>query len=315
MSYALKKYRSSTPFISFNPRGLNLPRVPLFGLAGSGKTVFTGGLLMANEDKANYGTNFFTDCDEGGSDIRLAADQLKIGRFPDKTPKGLLFESVIYFKWKLYRGLKWVEVCAPIIDPSGEDIKEIIDKYNNKMYTPNLNVKSDLSNLQKYILDCDAAILIMDVTRAKGVFDKGLSVDATYKGNPDREAARVLEAMMNYKAKEKHSRKLKRVFIGLTKADAIKDYLPPHMNLEDEEGRKEFVARCFPHTWSKLMYRNIPSVVLPVWFYVLKDEEDQPVLWEDDQTPVIAMDANTGRPHYSFGTFHIVSEWLKSVAR
>ncbi len=318
MSELRRQVRPEQP-ISFSTRDLKLPLVPLFGLAGSGKTAFAGGWILSSEDKANYGTDFFCDVDEGGSDIRLAVYNLKIGKFPSKTPKGQLFEAIIYFKWKQLGGLMWTEVCAPVIDPAGEDVKEIIDKYNNKMYSPTLDTRKDLNMLQKYILDCDAAILIMDVTKAKGIFEKGQSVDTTYKGNPDTESARILEAMMNYKASDRHSRKLRGVFIGLTKADAIREYLPPSMNLETVDGRKEFMSRCFNHTYSKLSYPRrgypggIPHEVVPIWFHVPKDDKDEPLLWDDDGTPMIAMDETIGRPHYSYGSFDVASNWLKKV--
>lgn len=312
MTERIRKYIPSQ-IIPFNaPRGMTMPRVPLFAPSGAGKTAFAGGWILAEQDKANYGKDFFTDVDEGGSDIRLAVDNLKIGRFPEKTPKDELFEAITYFKWRELGGLRWVEVCAPVIDPSGENVREIIDFYNNRMYTPNPKVAKELNWLHKYILDCDAAILILDATKAKGVFEKGLSIDVSYKGNPDTEAARVLEAMMNYKAQNKGSRKLRGALVAITKVDAIKDYLPPKMNLETDDGIREFLARCFNHTYSKLMYRRIAFDALPFWFDV-KEEDDKPVVWEDDGKPMIAMDEATGRPHYSYGSFDRATQWLKRI--
>ncbi len=295
-----------------DPEDSTLPRVPLSGLAGCGKTMFAAGWLLNSQDKANYGKDIFNDVDEGQSDIRLSVDLLKSGHFAPKTPLGTAYQAILYWKRRQLYGLKWDEICSPVIDPSGEEWKALIDQYAKKMYERTAKVKKDLTWLQKYVIDCDAVILIMDSTKAKGVFKEGYE---DVRNNPDTESARILEAMLNYKADPaNHARPLKGVLLAMTKYDAIRDYLPHDLRLENEDSRMDFLKRCFNHTWSKINYRRIPNVlVLPFWFAVEKDENDKVVQW-DDGSPKISINEVTGRPYMSDGSFDLATEWMWKLA-
>lgn len=295
-------------------RGLKLPRIGLFGMMGSGKTSFAGGLLLRSEDMANYGKNYYTDVDEGDSDIRLATDNLKIGKFPEKTPTSRIFEAHLFFKWVQKMGpLKYhtTEICVPVIDMSGETCRDLINEYNTQMYVPSSKARQDLSDLHKYVLDVDAVILILDITKAKGLFRDGLSIESYDGMDPDTEGARLLEGIMRYKAINKGVRKLQKVLVGLTKYDVVKDYLPPTMDLETAEGRAQFMARCFNHTYSKLGYHQKDLEIMPIWFDLEKKNGE--IQYWSPNAPKIALNPRTGRAFYSDGSFEHIIGWLKSI--
>jgi hypothetical protein len=108
-------------------------RVVFVGTRGSGKTTALGCIALTCDLLSQRDGKFSHFIHERTSGIRQIPSDLCMGRFPEPTPPGLIYEADIHLRWRYPFGER--NVTLPFCETAGEDIKNLIGKYTTNVYS------------------------------------------------------------------------------------------------------------------------------------------------------------------------------------
>jgi len=301
----------------------NLPykyksRFAMLGTVGSGKSTVAAGIILTAQTLSGDWPDFYCQVIESNSDILLDASNLRRGRFPGKTnpyqPHPV--ESGILLIWGGVLGEKKVQV--PICDIAGEDVQQMIRQSRRTLGPESFNANVQLLN---YIRDADAFLLCVPASRALMFYDdeqieREPSAD-TEVGDPDVPVARILNDVINYKAKTR-GKPINAIGVIITKWDLIAPYAARYgMDLYDPtgEGLTQFMKVCFPATAMTLKPYIDKSKVkfFPSHFQVQRDSDGIVKRWGGGGDRIDVIQERTV-PRYREQSYVNLFEWLRSFA-
>jgi len=300
-------------------------RFSLLGTVGAGKTTVGGGLLISAQTLSSMMPEFRCRVLEGSSGIRVAASNLRRGRFPPKTPANLPSapEAGLLLYWGGLFGEKKVQI--PFCDISGERVQQVIQKYGEGMY-PTEEAYDELSMLMRYIYDADGLILVIPASRAL-IFTDDRKVEAEPTGiaeDPDVNLARILESVFEYK-EETGSKKLKAILAIITKWDLLQPYAKSKkMDIQDPtgEGLQNFMDIAFPDTMMSLKAYGLENVrFFPSYFKVKREtveingkKQVRLAKWSDGGDRIEMHEKILRMPKFPERTYKNMFDCLKNLA-
>lgn len=272
-------------------------RFSLIGTVGSGKTTICANLLVTAQTKSNEEPNFYCRVIEHKSNIRVAASNLRHGKFPPKTiPTGSsTYESGLELRWKTrWGGEKYVHI--PIIDVAGEDIQYMLEDYNMEEDTSDKIDYNRLKDLIHYIKESEGFIIVLPAPRAFiGANTQIEPEPEDLAADPDVNLSRLLEQIINYK-REHRGKAIKFIAVVITKYDLFQNYANKNrMNLYEQGGIENFMRTFFPDTNMQLKYYKDKNLVkfYPSYVTVEYNEKGETLYWNAPDsdfhgTPVVA---------------------------
>jgi hypothetical protein len=309
-------------------------RVALIAPPAAGKTTTVSGLFMRANKKV--GETLHTDAPfkcrmlEGGSNIHQDVSDLSDGIFPAKTQTylgfrsspGLLLEQLKYaavsipFTGKFFnrtdlrpRKEMWHKMLRiSINDLPGETLSQVMWQVRAKTGPQQQIIRDTIGNAIQEMRSCQAFIFILKASLARGL---GLPLeterDPTVSRDPDVNLVRMLEDIVNYKAK--HGEQIKAAYIVISAWDKLqpraekmgfdlfaKDLVKRQTDLE------KFVEKCFPQFFGTLHSSGIKNInYYPTFFQTETNEKCEELLF-DDTLEYRAPDGSIGvknikRPH------------------
>jgi len=264
MSQILKTAKDllSIPQLKISPQEER--KASVFGMAQSGKTTILGLLEIVCIEYANK-TNepgstskFYSLIVERTSGIRQVAGELRQGMFPERTPADRTFEADYLMRFGTTIGEK--QIRLPFCETGGEAFTSMLERFGKGQYDID-PMMSDADLIYDYVLNTDAVILILPVTRPIGLEQEiGAPLNL-----PDVNAARLLSGIFGYKMEDQKSnplhRKIRGVGVFLTKTDAALKFLASkHIDLKTKKGVHAFMARYFPETYATLSWYGLKNV-------------------------------------------------------
>jgi len=239
-------------------------RASVFGMQQAGKTTVLGLLEImcinyaTETNKPGNRNKFYSLIVERSSGIRQVAGELREGMFPERTPANRTFEADYLMRWGSKVGEK--QIRLPFCETGGEAFTQMLERWGNGQYA----IKPDMEEADlifDYILNTDAIILILPITRPLGLEEEiGAPLNL-----PDVNAARLLSGIFGYKMEDERtnpmSRPIRGVAVFLTKHDAAEKVLASsHINLETKEGLHVFMSKYFPETYATLSWYGLDNV-------------------------------------------------------
>lgn len=284
------------------------------GTLGSSKTTALGCLsLTADVLSAEVG-NFKHFINEKSSGICQVPADLCIGKFPEPTPSGSVYEADIYMTRAGTFGDK--TICIPVGETSGEDIENLIGPYKKKVYeqAPTWTQAEGMANT---VVNSNGFIVILPVNRAT---IPGLPLmeeePSSLYGNPDVNLKRILTAIFSYKMNNKSAPPIDGIAVLLAKYDTISDHLTKGgMDLYNDIGAKKFLTTYFRQTSGALKWFGLEKVkFFPVHVNVKKFKDDKGkvgfVKRRDGKGYDIELDYNRNLPKYSEQSYKKLIYWL-----
>jgi len=241
-------------------------RASVFGMQQAGKTTVLGLLEImcinyANEtNRPGSKSKFYSLIVERSSGIRQVAGELRQGMFPIRTPADRTFEADYLMRWGGKIGRK--QIRLPFCETGGEAFTNMLGRWGKGQYAINPDMEeADL--IFDYILNTDAVILILAITRPLGL-EKEIGAPLNL---PDVNAARLLSGIFGYKMEDEKKnpmgyRPIRGVAVFLTKHDAAERILVTneHINLDTKEGLYMFMSKYFPETYATLSWYGLENV-------------------------------------------------------
>ena len=240
-------------------------RASVFGMQQAGKTTVLGLLEImcinyANEtNRPGSKSKFYSLIVERSSGMRQVAGELRQGMFPERTPANRTFEADYLMRWGGKIGQK--QIRLPFCETGGEAFTGMLERWGNGQYA----IKPDMEEADlifDYILNTDAVILILAITRPLGLETEiGAPLNL-----PDVNAARLLSGIFGYKMEDEKKnpmgyRPIRGVGVFLTKHDAAERILAnSHINLDTKEGLYMFMSKYFPETYATLSWYGLENV-------------------------------------------------------
>ncbi len=237
----------------------------VFGMQQAGKTTVLGLLECvcinyANEtNRPGSRSKFYSLIVERSSGIRQVAGELRQGMFPERTPANRTFEADYLMRWGSKIGQK--QIRLPFCETGGEAFTAMLQRWGKGQYA----IKPDMEEADlifDYILNTDAIILILAITRPLGLETEiGAPLNL-----PDVNAARLLSGIFGYKMEDERKnpmgyRPIRGVAVFLTKYDAAERVLAnSHINLNTKEGLHMFMSKYFPETYATLSWYGLDNV-------------------------------------------------------
>lgn len=230
----------------------------------SGKTTTLGLLEIvcinyaAETNKPGSKKKFYSLIVERSSGIRQVAGELRQGMFPERTPADKTFEADYIMRFGGRIGEK--QIRLPFCETGGEAFTEMLERWGSGQYM----IKPDMEDSElifDYVLNTDAIILILPITRPLGL-EKEIGAPLNL---PDVNAARLLSGIFGYKMEDEKRnpmyRPIRGVAVFLTKLDAAEKTLANnHINLKTKEGLHTFLSRYFPETYATLSWYGLENV-------------------------------------------------------
>ena len=192
--------------------------------------------------------------------------------FPERTPANRTFEADYLMRWGGKIGQK--QIRLPFCETGGEAFTKMLERWGKGQYAINPDMEeADL--IFDYILNTDAIILILPITRPLGLETEiGAPLNL-----PDVNAARLMSGIFGYKEEDEKTnamyRPIRGVAVFLTKYDAAKKVLlNSHINLETKEGLHVFMTRYFPETYATLSWYGLENVRFWCTGLTIESEKD-----------------------------------------
>lgn len=287
-------------------------RISLLGTTASGKSAHIGGLVKAAERRVSKTAN--TDYPfrclilEGSTNIIDDVARLRAGHFPPKTEAyqqfaseaGLLLEWRHTMKLGPIKQTLWTKrLQVPICDLAGEDLAQVIRQVRHKGALGEM-ARNQVRQLISYVRQSDGYIVVIKATRAQGLgelFEPEPEVGDPKKTGlskyPDANLVRMLYDIINYKH-EHPERPIKGVSVVVTAWDGLapvakeieqitgNTFDPLNLNIGQRDIEK-FIYACFPSTHAAIKSLGIPNVqYFPSFFEIERNEQKQPICWEDE---------------------------------
>jgi len=239
-------------------------RASVFGMQQSGKTTILGLLEIVcinyacETNTPRSKTKFYSLIIERSSGIRQVAGELRQGMFPERTPADRTFEADFLMRFGSVIGEK--QIRLPFCETGGEAFTAMLERFGKGQYDID-PMMEDAGLIYDYVLNTDAVILILPVTRPLGLEEEiGAPLNL-----PDVNAARLLSGIFGYKMEDKHANPLHRQIRGigvfLTKIDAVEKFLASkHINLKTKEGTHVFMSQYFPEVYAVLSWYGLENV-------------------------------------------------------
>jgi len=239
-------------------------RASVFGMQQAGKTTVLGLLEIvcinyaAETNRPGSKSKFYSLIVERSSGIRQVAGELRQGMFPERTPANRTFEADYLMRWGGKIGQK--QIRLPFCETGGEAFTNMLERWGKGQYAINPDMtEADL--IFDYILNTDAIILILPITRPLGLETEiGAPLNL-----PDVNAARLVSGIFGYKMEDEKTnpmyRPIRGVAVFLTKHDAAERVLGnAHINLSTKEGLHIFMSKYFPETYATLSWYGLENV-------------------------------------------------------
>jgi hypothetical protein len=309
-------------------------RVALIAPPAAGKTTTVSGLFMRANKKV--GETLHTDApfkcrmQEGGSNIHQDVADLSDGIFPAKTQTylgfrsspGLLLEQSKYaalsipFTGRIFgredlrpRKEMWHKMLRiSINDLPGETLTQVMWQVRAKVGIQQQMIRDTISNAIQEMRSCQAYIFILKASLARGL---GLPIeterDQTVSRDPDVNLVRMLEDIVNYKAK--HGEEIKAAYIVISAWDKLApkaeklgfDMFDSNM-VKRQTTLEQFVMNCFPQFFGTLHSSGIKNINYYPTFFQTETHEDGTEKMFEDELPYCMPDGTPSikiikRPH------------------
>lgn len=240
-------------------------KASVFGMIQSGKTTTLGLLEIicinyaAQTNKPGSKTKFYSLIIERSSGIRQVAGELRQGMFPERTPADRTFEADYLMRFGGKIGEK--QIRLPFCETGGETFTAMLERFGDGQYTIDPDMP-DADLIVDYVLNTDAIILILPITRLMGLEPEiGAPLNL-----PDVNAARLASGIFGYKMEDQKMnpggyRPIRGVAVFLTKLDAAtKELAARHIDLKTKEGIYEFMSRYAQETYATLSWYGLENV-------------------------------------------------------
>lgn len=261
-----------------------------FGMLGpvaSGKSTICAGIVHTCETLSSLVPNFYARVLPTSTHILQDANNLRLGRFPEKTdplmPRtpeaGLLICE---------RGWREKKVQVPICDVAGE-ITDVI-AYHSSGFTPSQMIKQRLSNINRKVVDeirdCHGFIIALAAP------DALMFRDGTESTDPDVYTHSVMNDILEYR--RRHKKDDPEIIVIITKWDEVMTPAKEiQMDIYDdtENGLARFLANGFPATNMLLKPLRDKGKVkfFRSWFKVKRREDGTKEYWSDTKKPIIEL--------------------------
>ena len=291
-------------------------RFSFLGTVGSGKTTVAGGIVLTAQTLSSLLPEFKCRILEGSSGVRVAASNLRDGRFPPKTPANLPApaEAGLLLYWGGLLREKKVQI--PVCDVSGEQVQQAIQKHGTQMY-PTAEAYSQLSQLQRYVYDADGFIIALPSSRAL-IFADGARLEKEPTGianDPDVNLPRILDSVFEYKERS-GGKKIKGIAVVITKWDLMQPFAQKmNMDIQSAEGLQNFMTAAFPDTMMSLKAYGLDNVrFFPSYFKVKRDSKGNVEKWSDGTDRIEKHESILRMPKYPEKSYVNLFEYLKSFA-
>ena len=236
----------------------------VFGMQQSGKTTTLGLLEIvcinyaAETNKPGSKNKFYSLIVERSSGIRQIAGELRQGMFPVRTPADRTFEADYLMRFGGKIGEK--QIRLPFCETGGEAFTAMLERWGKGQYDIE-PMMQDADLIFDYVLNTDAIILILPITRPLGLETEiGAPLNL-----PDVNAARLVSGIFGYKMEDEKTnpmyRPIRGIAVFLTKLDAAEKTLASsHINIKTKEGLHAFMTRYFPETYATLSWYGLQNV-------------------------------------------------------
>jgi hypothetical protein len=259
-------------------------RFGMLGPVASGKSTIAAALTYTCENLSSLVPNFYCHVLPTSTHILADANNLRLGRFPEKTdpfqPRapeaGFLIES----------GWHGKKVQVPICDVAGEISDYIAAKASG--YTAGQIIKQRYQSINQQVVetvkDCQGFIIALAAPEALMFRESASTFD------PDVYTHTVLNEIFEYRRRNKRADP--HIIVVLTKWDQIaKQAKDIAMNVYDEgqDGMGKFLANGFPATSMLLKPLRDRGFVkyFRSWFKIKTRDDGSPMMWENTNKPVI----------------------------
>jgi hypothetical protein len=278
LSELIKSARELVSFRKFGSKLLEERRASVFGMQQSGKTTTLGLLEIVcinyagETNKPGSKTKFYSLIVERSSGIRQIAGELRQGMFPERTPADRTFEADYLMRFGSRIGEK--QIRLPFCETGGEAFTAMLERWGKGQYAVDPNMQ-DADLIFDYVLNTDAIILILPITRPLGLeMEVGAPLNL-----PDVNAARLVSGIFGYKMEDEKTNQLYRpirgVAVFLTKLDAAEKTLAAsHINIKTKEGLHVFMSRYFPETYATLSWYGLENVRFWTTGLTIETEKD-----------------------------------------
>lgn len=291
----------------------------MLGPVMSGKSTIAAGLVYICQTLSALTPNFYAKVLDASTQISSDANNLRLGRFPEKTnplaPRGPQAGLVI-----CERGYKDKKVHVPICDVAGEITDHIVARSRSMSMTPSERIKQDIEKVNldvvRAVKDSQGFIVALSAEDALMFRDKPSSLD------PDVYCASVLNTVMEYRRRNR----LKPVYaaVVITKWDKVMEKAKMiGMDVYDQHGGLErFLANGFPNTnmLLKPLIEQNRVRFFKSYFQIAKDSEGNIQYWPGTDSPKIKLldqpeDFIRYKPECSEKEYAKLVKWIGSFAK
>lgn len=277
-------------------------RFGMLGPVSSGKSTIAAGILHTAETLSSLVPNFYCRVLPTSTHILSDANNLRLGRFPEKTDPFLPKAPEAGFLI-CERGWREKKVQVPICDVAGEISDYIEAKASG--FTASQVIKQRMQSINKSVIDtikdCKGFIMALSAPEALMFRDSASTFD------PDVYMHTVMNEILEYRRRNK--KEDPRIIVVLTKWDEVSDKAKSiQMDVYDETdyGMAKFLANGYPATNMLLKPLRDKGLVrfFRSWFKIKRREDGSKEYWPDTKKPVIDLiEDETGfirfRPSYS----------------
>lgn len=276
-----------------------------FGMLGpvsSGKSTIAAGFLHTVQTLSTLVPNFYCRVLPSSTHILADANNLRLGRFPEKTDPFLPKAPEAGFLI-CEHGWREKKVQVPICDVAGEISDYIAAKGTG--FTSGQVVRQRLQNINKSVVetvkDCKGFIIALAAPEALMFRESASTFD------PDVYTHTVMNEILEYRRRNRKDDP--HILVVLTKWDEVREQaksIQMDAYNETEDGMAKFLANGFPATSMLLKPLRDKGRVrfFRSWFNIKKREDGSKAYWPDTKKPVIELiEDETGfirfRPAYA----------------
>jgi len=277
-------------------------RFGMLGPVASGKSTIAAGFLHTAETLSSLVPNFYCRVLPTSTHILADANNLRLGRFPEKTDPFLPKAPEAGFLI-CERGWREKKVQVPICDVAGEISDYIQSKASG--FTASQVIKQRLQSVNRTVVDtvkdCKGFIIALAAPEALMFRESASTFD------PDVYTHTVMNEILEYRRRNKKDDP--HILVVLTKWDEVQSKAKSiQMDVYDETeyGMAKFLANGYPATNMLLKPLRDKGMVrfFRSWFKIKKREDGSNECWPGTSKPVIELiEDETGfirfRPSYS----------------
>ena len=267
----------------------------MLGPVGSGKSTLAASLVYMCANLSSMVGNFYCRAFPKSSNILSDANNLRLGRFPEKTdptlPKAPEAGLLIYEK-----GYRSHNVAVPICDVAGEISDHIAYSPRHMAYTPSQMIAQRVQQVNQRVVDtvkdCQGFIIVLSAD------DALMFREAPSMMDPDVYIHNVMSDIINFRLDNR--RPEPHIIFVISKWDTVMERAKAmEMDVYDDEGGLDrFLANGFPNTAMLLKPLRDRSYVkyFRSWFTLKKDDQGNQIYWPGTTKPII--DMKEDRSHY-----------------